>query len=87
MSESISETIPKVLKILWDFENELRGAAQNSVVLRRDEARKHLADARRHLDELLGLTRSESERYGAFPSPAAFPTSTEIIPRSDHHDS
>jgi hypothetical protein len=32
MSESIKEAIPKVLKTLWDLENELRGFAQNSVV-------------------------------------------------------
>ena len=57
MSDSIRETVPKVLKTLWDLENEMRGAAQNSVILRRDEARQHLADARRHLDELLSLIR------------------------------
>ncbi len=59
MSDSIRETVPKVLKALWDLENEMRGAAQNSVILRRDEARQHLADARRHLDELLSLVRSK----------------------------
>ena len=59
MSDSIRETVPKVLKTLWDLENEMRGAAQNSVILRRDEARQHLADARRHLDELLSLIRSK----------------------------
>ena len=59
MSDSIRETVPKVLKTLWDLENEMRGAAQNSVILRRDEARQHLADARCHLDELLNLIRSK----------------------------
>jgi hypothetical protein len=59
MSDSIRETVPKVLKVLWDLENEMRGAAQNSVIMRRDEARQHLADARRHLDELLNLIRSK----------------------------
>ena len=29
MSDSIRETVPKVLKTLWDLENEMRGAAQN----------------------------------------------------------
>jgi Ribonuclease G/E len=58
MSDSIKDTVPKVLKTLWDLETELRGAAQNGVILRREEASKHLAEARRHLDELLGLTRS-----------------------------
>lgn len=58
MSDSIKDTVPKVLKTLWDLETELRGAAQNGVILRREEASKHLAEARRHLDELLGLARS-----------------------------
>jgi hypothetical protein len=58
MADGIKETVPKVLKMLWGLENELRGAAQNGVILRREEASKHLAEARRHLDELLGLTRS-----------------------------
>ena len=59
MSDSTRETVPKVLKTLWDLENEMRCAAQSSVILRRDEARQHLADARRHLDELLSLIRSK----------------------------
>jgi hypothetical protein len=58
MSQSIRETVPKLLRMLWDLEKELRGAAQNTVVLRRDEAKRHLSDARRHLDALLGLARS-----------------------------
>ncbi len=61
MSDSIKETVPRVLKALWDLENEMRSAAQNSVILRREEARQHLADARRHLDELLSLVRSKEE--------------------------
>lgn len=78
MADSIKDTVPKVLKTLWDLENELRGAAQNSVILRRDEAREHLADARRHLDELLSLARSSeaSNAEGAprsvTPSPPKF---------------
>ena len=59
MSDSIKETVPKVLKALWDLENEMRSAAQNSVIFRREEARQHLVDARRHLDELLSLVRSK----------------------------
>jgi hypothetical protein len=59
MSDSIKETVPKVLKALWDLENEMRSVAQNSVIFRREEARQHLADARRHLDELLSLVRSK----------------------------
>ena len=72
MADSIKDAIPNVLKTLWNLENELRGAAQNSVVLRRDE---HLSEARRHLDELLGLARS-SETTG----PQGSRVSTEAPP-------
>ncbi|SFV38494.1 hypothetical protein [Hyphomicrobium facile] len=58
MPENIRETVPKVLKTLWDLENKLRGAAQNGVFLRREEAKQHLAEARQHLDELMNLVRS-----------------------------
>jgi hypothetical protein len=75
MAGSIKDTIPSVLKTLWDLENELRGAAQNGVVLRGDEARRHLTEARRHLDELLGLARSpettSSETTGSEGVPAS----------------
>jgi hypothetical protein len=61
MAGIIQETVPDVIKTLWNLENELRSAAQNSVILRREEARNHLQQARRHLDQLLGLLRSSSE--------------------------
>lgn len=79
MSQSIRETVPKLLKTLWELEKELRGAAQNSVVLRRDEARRHLSDARRHLDALLGLTQAsrpnDLERQDALKKTSTPPTS------------
>ncbi|HML28216.1 MAG TPA: hypothetical protein PKE16_05130 [Hyphomicrobium sp.] len=58
MARSILETVPKLLQAIWELEKELRSAAQNSVVLRRDEAKRHLSDARRHLDALLGLAQN-----------------------------
>ncbi|HVX36299.1 MAG TPA: hypothetical protein VHC71_08770 [Hyphomicrobium sp.] len=61
MAGSIQETVPDVLKTLWNLENELRSAAQNSVILRREEAHNHLQQARHHLDRLLGLSRSSWE--------------------------
>jgi hypothetical protein len=61
MSQSLQETIPQVLKTLWELEKELRSAARNSVVLRREDAQRHLSDARRHLDALLGLARSAKD--------------------------
>lgn len=69
MAGSIQETVPDVLKTLWNLENELRSAAQNSVILRREEAHNHLQQARRHLDRLFGLSRSSSEEMqGTNPS-------------------
>jgi hypothetical protein len=62
MSQGIRETVPKLLKTLWELEKELRGAAQNSVVLRREDAKRHLSDARRHLDALLGLAQTEHSK-------------------------
>ena len=36
------------LRPLWDLENELRKAAQNASFLKNNEAKLHLADARKH---------------------------------------
>lgn len=52
MARSFLETVPKLLQAIWELEKELRSAAQNSVVLRRDEAQRHLSDA------LLGLAQN-----------------------------
>lgn len=71
MSENIRETVPRVLKTLWDLENELRGAARNSVVLRREEASQHLAEARAHLDRLLSLVRSSDAANERVPERSA----------------
>jgi hypothetical protein len=78
MTGTIRESVPKVLKSLWDIENELRSAAQNGVILRGDEARNHLQQARHHLDQLLGIVRSEEEtptdqlpRSGTSPTPTS----------------
>ncbi len=81
MSENIRETVPKVLKTLWDLENELRDAARNSVVLRREEAKQHLAEARQHLDELLSLVRSSD----AANESGSEPTADSGIPPTIQH--
>ncbi len=69
MSQSIKESVPKLLKTLWQLENELRGAAQNSVVLRRDEAKRHLSDARRHHDALLALAQAANSKEARDETP------------------
>jgi hypothetical protein len=86
MPEIIRDTVPKVLKTLWDLESELRGAARNSVVLRREEAKQHLAEARHHLDELLSLVRSDitaSKEVSGQSGDDGIPPS--INHRGDHH--
>jgi hypothetical protein len=81
MSHNIRETVPKVLQTLWDLEKELRGAARNSVVLRRDDAKRHLSEARRHLDALLGLAQNDNPKVLASQNP----TDTSSEPPSIKH--
>jgi len=70
MTQSIRETVPKLLKTLWELEKELRGAAQNGVILRREDAKRHLSDARRHLDALLSLAQNARSKDFARPDPS-----------------
>ena len=51
MANDILDKTPDCLKSLWHMENELRNAARNGLILRKDEASAHLAEARRHLEE------------------------------------
>lgn len=81
MPDNIRKTVPKALKTLWDLENELRSAAQNSVTLRREDAKRHLAEARQRLDELLSLVRSHD---GASESVSAPSTDDGIPPPIKH---
>ena len=45
---------------MYYAENELRRALFKGVMRRPDEARQHLAEARRHLDEMLGARKPET---------------------------
>ena len=83
MAESIKEAVPKVLKTLWDLENELRGAAQSGVFMRRDEAGQHLSEARRHLDELLGMFGSSDTNVQS-PTPPATASCASTNPISNN---
>ena len=53
MSENLFDRIPRWLKLLHEMENELRNAARKGLILRKDEASEHLAQARRHLEIVL----------------------------------
>lgn len=79
----INEFIPKALKTLWDLENELRGAAQNGVILRREEARSHLHQARHHLDQLLKIINpsgaARAEEASSSPTPISSAPATHRL--------
>lgn len=53
MPNDLLDKIPEWLKSLWHMENELRSAARNGLILRKDEASVHLAEARRHLENAM----------------------------------
>lgn len=82
MTGGINETVPKVLKALWDLENELRGAARNGVILQGEEARSHLYQARHHLDELLKIVSPSDAARAEEPSSTS--TSTASPPTANN---
>jgi hypothetical protein len=52
--DSFFDRIPQWLKSLHEMENELRNAARHGLILRKEGAAEHLAQARRHLQDALG---------------------------------
>ena len=70
MATNLIDRIPEWLKSLWHMENELRSAAQQGVFLRKDEAAAHLAEARRHLEQVMSAHQtSQSTDQGGTPPP------------------
>ena len=57
------------LRALGDLENELRKAAQNAIFLKNEEAKQHLAEARRHYDTALKALMGEVPAKGTTPTP------------------
>lgn len=57
MANAVLDKVPQALKSMYYAENELRRAIFKGVMLRSDEAREHLAQARRHFDDMLGSTK------------------------------
>ena len=49
----IFDKVPNWVKSLHQIETELRGAARQGVILQKDKALEHLAEARRHIDEMM----------------------------------
>jgi hypothetical protein len=66
MAQDLLDKIPDWMNSLWHMENELRNAARNGLILRRDEATAHLAEARRHLEnavnEAKGIKPAEQQQ-------------------------
>jgi hypothetical protein len=48
-----------VWKSLWDLENELRSAARNAIFMRRDQAKQHMEEAKRHYRDALSAIKGE----------------------------
>jgi hypothetical protein len=71
------DKVPQALKSMFYAESELRKAIYKGVMQRSEEARNHLAQARRHLDKMLGSKESEQVNP---PEPTA---SDRAAPRKD----
>ena len=65
MANDLLDKMPAWLKSLWDMENELRSAARNGLILRKDEASAHLAEARRHLEQAMNEAKGIEPANGA----------------------
>ena len=53
MADDLLDKIPHWLRSLHQMEGELRSAARKGLLLRKDEASEHLAEARRLLERAL----------------------------------
>lgn len=59
MANAIFDKVPQALESMYYAENELRRALFKGVALRSEEAREHLMQARRHLDDMFGARTPE----------------------------
>ena len=64
MPDDLTEKIPQWLKSLHGMESELRSAARSGLVLNRQKASEHLAEARRHLEEALSVAKGTEPPNG-----------------------
>jgi hypothetical protein len=64
MPNDLTDKIPQWLRSLTNMENELRSAAWSGLVLNRQKASEHLAEARRHLEETLKAARGREPADG-----------------------
>jgi hypothetical protein len=59
MPNDFLKNMPPILRSLWRLENELRRSLQNAVLLRRDDAKQNLEQARVHMEAALQAVRGE----------------------------
>ena len=59
MPNPILDKVPQALKSLYHLENELRSALISGVFQGKEQATTHLAEARRHLEELLNSAQKD----------------------------
>jgi hypothetical protein len=64
MANDLLGKIPDWLKSLWHMENELRNAVRKGLILRKDEASAHLAEARRRLDKAMNEAKGVEPANG-----------------------
>jgi hypothetical protein len=64
IANDILDKVPDWLKSLWHMENELRNAVRNGLILRKDEASAHLAEARRHLEQAVNEAKGIERQTG-----------------------
>jgi len=71
MPSDLLGKIPQWLKSLHQMENELRSAARQSLLLRKDEASEYLAEARRLLEKGHSATRRATNPQTVHKHPCA----------------
>jgi hypothetical protein len=59
MPNDFLKNMPPILRSLWRLENELRRSLQNAVLLRKDDAKQNLEQARGHMEAALQAVRGE----------------------------
>ena len=63
-TENLFDRIPQWLASLHEMENELRNATRKGLILHKDEASEHLAQARRHLETALNEAKGVEPAHG-----------------------